>query len=77
MTIRAAITGTGSALPARRVSNAELAEQVDTTDEWIVERTGIRFRHIAAPGRDDRDAGRRRRARPRWPRRVWRPPTST
>ncbi len=44
---RAVITGTGSALPRRRMSNAELAEQVDTTDEWIVERTGIRFRHIA------------------------------
>ena len=47
--IRAVITGTGSALPARRVSNAELAESVDTSDEWIVERTGIRFRHIASP----------------------------
>ncbi len=47
--IRSVITGTGSALPARRVSNAELAEQVDTTDEWIVERTGIRFRYIAGP----------------------------
>jgi len=47
--IRAVVTGTGSALPARRVSNAELAETVDTTDEWIVERTGIRFRHLAAP----------------------------
>jgi len=47
--IRAVITGTGSALPARRVSNAELAETVDTSDEWIVERTGIRFRHIASP----------------------------
>ena len=46
---RAAVLGTGSALPARRVSNAELAETVDTTDEWIVERTGIRFRHIAGP----------------------------
>ncbi|SDA36563.1 beta-ketoacyl-ACP synthase III [Sphingomonas sp. NFR15] len=45
--IRAVITGTGSALPARRVSNAQLAETVDTSDEWIVERTGIRFRHIA------------------------------
>lgn len=49
MTRRAAVFGTGSALPARRVSNAELAETVDTTDEWIVERTGIRFRHIASP----------------------------
>ena len=47
--IRAVLTGTGSALPARRVSNAELAAEVDTTDEWIVERTGIRFRHIAGP----------------------------
>ncbi len=50
MTRRAVIIGTGSALPARRVSNAELAETVDTTDEWIVERTGIRFRHIAGEG---------------------------
>lgn len=44
---RAVIKGTGSALPRTRVSNAELAEKVDTSDEWIVERTGIRFRHIA------------------------------
>jgi 3-oxoacyl-[acyl-carrier-protein] synthase-3 len=48
--IRAVITGTGSALPARRVSNAELAQTVDTSDEWIVERTGIRFRYIAGEG---------------------------
>jgi 3-oxoacyl-[acyl-carrier-protein] synthase III len=47
MTIRSAILGTGSALPKRRVSNQELEETVDTTDEWIVARTGIRFRHIA------------------------------
>ena len=47
MTLRARIVGTGSALPIRRVSNAELADQVDTSDEWIVARTGIRFRHIA------------------------------
>ena len=45
--IRSILLGTGSALPRRRVSNAELAETVDTSDEWIVERTGIRFRHIA------------------------------
>lgn len=44
---RAVIKGTGSALPKRRVSNAELAAQVDTSDEWITERTGIKFRHIA------------------------------
>lgn len=47
--IRSIVTGTGSALPTRRVSNAELAQEVDTSDEWIVERTGIRFRHIAGP----------------------------
>jgi 3-oxoacyl-[acyl-carrier-protein] synthase III len=47
---RTAIIGTGSALPVRRVSNAELSETVDTSDAWIVERTGIRFRHIAGEG---------------------------
>lgn len=41
------ILGTGSALPRRIVTNAELAERIDTSDEWIVERTGIRQRHIA------------------------------
>ncbi|MBA4043465.1 MAG: 3-oxoacyl-ACP synthase [Erythrobacter sp.] len=41
------ILGTGSALPRRVVTNAELAERVDTSDEWIVERTGIRQRYIA------------------------------
>ena len=45
--IRSVITGTGSALPANCVTNAELAERVDTSDEWIVERTGIRQRYIA------------------------------
>ncbi|MBN2970641.1 ketoacyl-ACP synthase III [Roseomonas aeriglobus] len=49
MTLRSVILGTGSALPTRRVSNAELAQEVDTSDEWIVERTGIRFRHLAGP----------------------------
>ncbi len=44
---RAVIKGTGSALPRTKVSNADLAQKVDTTDEWIVERTGIKFRHIA------------------------------
>lgn len=48
------ITGTGSMLPARRVTNAELAAQlaargIETSDEWIIERTGIRARHFAAP----------------------------
>ena len=50
MTMRSVVAGTGSALPARRVDNAELAEQVDTSDEWIIERTGIRSRYIAGDG---------------------------
>ena len=47
MTRRSVIAGVGSALPKRAVSNAELATRVDTTDEWITERTGIRNRYIA------------------------------
>jgi 3-oxoacyl-[acyl-carrier-protein] synthase-3 len=50
MTLRSVVAGTGSALPRRRVDNAELAEKVDTSDEWIIERTGIRSRYIAADG---------------------------
>jgi len=44
------IIGTGSYLPARVLTNAELEKQIETTSEWIVERTGIRERHIAAEG---------------------------
>jgi 3-oxoacyl-[acyl-carrier-protein] synthase-3 len=44
----ARIAGTGGYLPARVLTNADLEKMVDTTDEWIVERTGIRTRHIAA-----------------------------
>lgn len=47
--LRSVLIGTGSALPRQAVSNAELAERVDTSDEWIVERTGITNRYIAAP----------------------------
>jgi 3-oxoacyl-[acyl-carrier-protein] synthase-3 len=50
MSRRAIIAGTGSALPIRRVTNDELAQTVDTSDEWIVERTGIRARFIAGEG---------------------------
>jgi 3-oxoacyl-[acyl-carrier-protein] synthase-3 len=50
MTLRSVILGTGSALPRRCVSNAELALTVDTSDAWIVERTGIRQRYIAGEG---------------------------
>lgn len=49
--IRSVVCGSGSALPGAAVTNAELAKRVDTSDEWIVERTGIRQRHIA--GDDD------------------------
>ncbi len=47
---RSQVLGVGSALPKRRVTNEELAKQVDTTDEWIVERTGIRNRYVAGDG---------------------------
>ena len=47
MTRRSVVAGVGSALPKRRVSNEELAQQVDTSDQWIVERTGIRSRYLA------------------------------
>jgi len=50
VTRRSIVSGTGSALPRRQVTNAELASTVDTTDEWIVERTGIRNRYIAGEG---------------------------
>jgi len=48
--IRAKITGTGSALPEKVLTNFDLEKMVDTTDEWIVARTGIRERRIAAEG---------------------------
>ena len=48
--IRSVVRGCGSYLPADAVTNEELAKTVDTSDEWIVQRTGIRQRHIAAPG---------------------------
>lgn len=45
---RSVVRGVGSYLPARTLTNAELATMVDTSDEWIVQRTGIRERHVAA-----------------------------
>ncbi|MDB5548614.1 MAG: 3-oxoacyl-[acyl-carrier-protein] synthase [Tardiphaga sp.] len=48
--IRSVVLGCGSYLPERILTNAELAQKVDTSDEWIVQRTGIRQRHIAAEG---------------------------
>jgi 3-oxoacyl-[acyl-carrier-protein] synthase-3 len=48
--IRSVVAGCGAYLPARTLTNDELAQKVDTSDAWIVERTGIRERHIAAEG---------------------------
>lgn len=48
--IRSRLAGFGAYLPSRIVTNAELAERVDTSDAWIVERSGIRQRHVAAEG---------------------------
>jgi 3-oxoacyl-[acyl-carrier-protein] synthase III len=48
-TIRSVVRGLGSHLPEKVLTNAELAKTVDTSDEWITQRTGIRQRHIAAP----------------------------
>lgn len=55
MSIASRIIGTGSYLPDRIMSNAELASMVDTSDNWIVERTGIKQRHIAAEGQTTAD----------------------
>lgn len=62
MTRYSRITGTGSYLPPRRLTNAELAADlatrgVETSDEWIVERTGIRARHFAEPNVTSSDLG--------------------
>jgi 3-oxoacyl-[acyl-carrier-protein] synthase-3 len=48
MSVHSVILGVGSALPARKVTNDELAKTVDTTDAWIVERTGIKSRYVAS-----------------------------
>ncbi|MBM3572972.1 MAG: 3-oxoacyl-ACP synthase, partial [Alphaproteobacteria bacterium] len=50
MVLRSRVIGCGGFLPERTVTNAELAQKLDTTDQWIVQRTGIRQRHVAAPG---------------------------
>ena len=48
--VRAGVFGIGAALPGREIPNAELTERLDTTDEWVVRRTGIRSRRWLAPG---------------------------
>ncbi len=55
--MRAYIKGTGSYVPDRVLTNSDLERTVDTSDQWIVERTGIRERRIAAPGQACSDLG--------------------
>lgn len=55
MTRRAVISSTGSYLPAKALTNLELEQMVDTTDEWIFQRSGIRQRHIAAKDENTAD----------------------
>lgn len=45
-----ALIGTGSYVPETRLTNSDLEKMVDTSNEWIIERTGIEERRIAAPG---------------------------
>ncbi len=54
---RSVVLGCGSYLPQRILTNDELARKVDTSDEWIIQRTGIRERRIAAPGEVTSDMG--------------------
>ncbi|MFC7332174.1 beta-ketoacyl-ACP synthase III [Rhodocista pekingensis] len=55
MPLRSVILGCGAYLPARVLTNEDLTRIVETSDEWIVERTGIRSRHIAAEGETTSD----------------------
>ncbi len=55
MALRAVVTGCGAHLPARVVTNHELAQRVDTSHEWIVQRTGIHRRHLAGEGEKTSD----------------------
>ena len=55
--IRSVVLGCGRYLPEKILTNEELAQKVDTSDEWIVQRTGIRQRHIAAEGETTSDLG--------------------
>ncbi len=55
--IRTAIIGCGAYTPSRVMTNSDLEQVVETTDDWIVQRTGIRSRHIAAEGETTADLG--------------------
>jgi 3-oxoacyl-[acyl-carrier-protein] synthase-3 len=54
---RSVVRGVGAHLPARVLTNKELSQLVDTSDEWIIQRTGIRERHVAAAGETTGDLG--------------------
>ncbi len=56
--VRSQVVGVGSYLPEKVLTNDELAKTVDTSHDWIVKRTGINQRHIAAPGELTSDLGR-------------------
>ena len=55
--IRSVIIGCGAYAPEKVMTNADMEEIVDTTDEWIVQRTGIKQRHIAADDETTADLG--------------------
>src|SRR5260370_15154121 len=59
MQFRSQLVGCGAYLPERILTNEELAQRIDTSDEWITKRTGIRQRHIAAEGELCSDLARR------------------
>src|SRR5579863_4320286 len=61
--LRSVVRGVGACLPERVVTNQELAAKVDTSDEWITQRTGIKQRHIAAEGETTATLGTRAAAR--------------
>ena len=56
--ITSCVTGVGSALPKRIMTNEDISKIVDTSHDWIVERTGIHARHIAGEGETTRTLGR-------------------
>ena len=64
--MRSVIVGSGSEIPPNRVTNAMLARIMDTSDEWIRERSGVETRYFVDPGTATSDLGRGGRARRRW-----------
>src|SRR5262245_8989379 len=53
--LRSIITGCGGYLPATIITNTDLAKRIDTSEEWITQRTGIQRRHVAAPNEKTSD----------------------